>query len=241
MARDPQRLAARVTFKAAGTNGGTVGNTFYFHFRGPGNPVLTDWQAICTAVKALWTHIPPSAPALQTFISGAVSRITNDAEVAIYQLDFADPHHLFGSPVHVEPWTLGGTGLGQPLPNEVALVVSLRADYGTDPEHSGSSRPRADDRGRIYLGPFTVDANSSTGADTYGRVISQPHINLLTNLLYGVPALWHAAIAANFDWSVCSRKGAVLKPILYWANDQQWDTQRRRGASDPLNSWTMFT
>src|SRR5262249_44391393 len=128
---------------------------------GTGNPTSTDWGALCADVKKFYTGTFGAGDHTYAYLGKQVFTAGNVHEVALYELDVSDPAHYFGSPVNVLPFNIATTGATNPLPNEVAAVVSLRAAYGTDPEHNGTLRPRADDRGRFYFGPLDGTALDS--------------------------------------------------------------------------------
>lgn len=237
MARDHKHYQARVTFHASGSKSDTASNSFNFLWLADLLPVTTDYNALATAVKGFYTT---GSPLIKTYLGSQINRGTNQVETAIYDLDLADAHHYLGSPVFIQTWTLSGASGSQPLPNECAAVFSYRAGYGTDPEHSGTNRPRASDRGRIYVGP--LDASAVEGAvapdGTIFAVLSAAFVNAMKAAGQN---LGPAAFAAGWQWSVWSRKEQLFKKVLDYAVDNTTDTQRRRGADDPLQNWIAIT
>jgi hypothetical protein len=134
---------------------------------------------------------------------------------------------------------LGGTPAGSPvamrdfgtaltpaasatdLPSEAAVAVSFQADYLGDVEFGPSTRPRARDRARIYLGPLNLTA----AATTLG--ICRPDTDLRTNLAESAARLARGGPLAQLV--VWSRKGGTTKQVKNVWVDDAFDTQRRRG------------
>jgi hypothetical protein len=156
---------------------------------------------------------------LAHFISLMVTRLV---PVTVKHYDITahldgSPH---GAPVATTSFTLGSnTSTGDALPEEVACVLSFHAPYGTDQEESGVIRPRARDRGRIYIGPFDTAALNST-------VNTTPSSILMTSILDGGRSLLDL-VGAN--WRQWSRAAARVQTVSDVWVDNAWDTQRRRG------------
>jgi hypothetical protein len=116
---------------------------------------------------------------------------------------------------------LVGTGAGNPLPNEVALCVTLRTAL------AGRSY-----RGRVYLGGFIVGENSATG-----QIVTALN-TAAANTVFG----WAAAMSTSaITMAILSRPrpagplgvppayaGALTPVISAVARDTLWDSQRRR-------------
>lgn len=129
-----------------------------------------------------------------------------------------------GSPIRVDAMaSLDATGLSTGFPAEVAICMSFRSTYGADAEFTPTTRPRARDRGRIYLGPL-ISSVGNTDATT-GRV--KPAQSLIDDITIAGARLRDAA--GGMIWSVWSRKGSSLKSVTTVWVDDAWDTQRRRG------------
>jgi hypothetical protein len=241
VARDPKKLVARATIACSGDKSGKISNDFAFQFLGTVDPTSSDWDNIANRVKDFYNLTRGVDTPICQWLSPAVSRVTNQCEIAIYQIDLADPHHYFGSPVHVVPWTMGGPAPTTPQPNEVSIVLSVRGNYGTDPEHSGSTRPRASDRGRLYLGPWGTSAIHATTLPD-GTQVATVNANVITAISLSAKGLFDDdSVLANSTWSVWSRKEALYKSIVDYAIDTEFDTQRRRGMKTPLQNWIPFT
>ena len=157
--------------------------------------------------------------------------------------------HLDGSaagpPVHTSAFTLAAPATANALPAEVAMVVTYRAGYGTDLErgpvssslpssesaidqgapttHSGVTRPRARDRGRIYHGPFNLNTINAAGAPT---PTFKADLGFWANDVFGVQLF---GAHNQFQCQVWSRRKASVAQPLWWAVDDSWSSQRRRG------------
>ncbi len=241
MARDPMRLVARAIIACSGDASGKISNDFAFVFLGTVSPTVSDWDNIANRVIDFYNLSRGGTGPIASRLGPQVSRVTNACEVAVYQIDMADPHHYFGSPVHVVPFTMGATSSVTPLPNEVAVVLSLRTAYGTDPEHAGTLRPRGSDRGRLYLGPWSTDQIATVSLPD-GTHVAQLANATQQSIVKAAEGLYtDDSVLANATWSIWSRKEAQFKSILDYALDLEFDTQRRRGNPTPLQTWIPFT
>jgi hypothetical protein len=236
MARDPKKIHAVVTFACSGTKSGHVSSAFNFLFGGGPDPTLADWNNVADMVQAFFNSVGSSGHSIGQYLSTAVNRGANLTETALYEVDVADPHHYLSSPVHVRPWSLGPVALGNGLPNECCGVLSYRTAYGTDPEHSGTTRPRASDRGRLYIGPIT-DAATALVTAPDGTRFPQLSTGFMTAMSEQAELLFTTGGTDTWIWSVWSRKEQLFKSVVDYANDQYIDTQRRRSIADPLQSW----
>jgi hypothetical protein len=236
MARDHKHYAARVTHLCAGDDSGSVSNTFMFRFTGAGVPSSTNLDDLATQAIAMYNTGPGTNPALGALLGPQFPRVANTSEVAIYDLDLADPAHAYGSPVNVRFFTLAGAAGGTPLPNECAVVLSFRAAYGTDPEHAGTTRPRASDRGRVYLGPWGTSQILAVTPPTGGSVATVA-VAAKNTIIGAYRAMVAASLTTLWEASVWSRKEQLFKPVAQYAYDDLWDTQRRRSSADPLHTW----
>lgn len=232
MARNGQSWAIRTTFLTGGPQSGTTSSTLCFD--------TTAGPATIPTVNTLLADVKTFFLALAQYYGPQVSRGANLTESAAYDLDLADIHHAFGSPVTLLMWTMGTSTNLNPLPNEMAAALSIRADYGTDPEHGGTTRPRADDRGRIYVGPLNLAAVSAASTPlglTYA-VVDPGFVTAMSN---AITALKSAASGHGFDLAVWSRKNAILKDAIFKSVDNSFDVQRRREVEPPgVHTWTII-
>jgi hypothetical protein len=156
-----------------------------------------------------------------------------------YDLDGHLNGTAVGSPVRVQPMALLGAGNGGTgLPAEVSCCLSSHADFGTDAEFGpgGLSRPRARDRGRVYIGPLSATGCISQEATTLRPYVSDSLRNTLIDAgrrLFSFPSL-------PASWVVWSRKAAAVKNVVAISVDDAFDTQRRRGERPNVRTtWTL--
>lgn len=115
-------------------------------------------------------------------------------------------------------WTQGA---GAFLPTEVALVLSVRAEYA-------SGTPNARRRNRKYLGPFIATTNTTAG---------RPSSALITDLAAAAGQMLNEALASvSWNWVVYSPTEGASYPVIGGWVDDAWDTQRRRGVSPSTRS-----
>jgi hypothetical protein len=237
---DATLLALRATLTASGDRSNTVSNTFTVRWMGGGAPVIGDWTGAANAVKGFYNTTPSGSPQPVAFYLGMqCSSSTNAAAVDVYQIDPHTPAHYFGSPVFTLPFTLHASGNGGPYPQESAVCLSFRSAYVGDPEHEGATRPRASDRGRVYLGPLDAGAATSI-VSPIGTQTTQLSSTFKNVLIGAAKALYAAFQAIGFAWTVWSRKEQIFKNVTSYAVNDDLDTQRRRSSGQPLQIWTPF-
>jgi hypothetical protein len=231
---------AKVTFPCGGVPSGKVSNSFNLLWSGTGTPAVSDLDAAQAAISAFYKTAHSPEIALNQFLGVQVQRGLLNTETAFYNVDIGADTNQLGSPVHVVMWDVAGSPSGTALPNEVACVYSFRADYGTDPEHLGTQRPRAQDRGRIFFGPLTTASMVNTAGAVSGTTFSKLSLGLVNSLLLAGTALHSQLIAATWHLAVWSRHDKVYKQAVMHAVDQSFDTQRKRAIDEPLQSWAAF-
>lgn len=176
-----------------------------------------------TLNRSLGNHIGPQIDRAAQACKWSVYDITQHLD--------GSPH---GSPVAIDAFTMPAPTAGSPLPNELAVVATLRAaawdlqpietpdnaDADTVPQ-----RPRQRYTGRNYFGPLTVNALAGLGADLQPRVVQ--------NLRDAIGAGFTAAAADLFAnahfFGIWSRKDEVVRAIDAVQVDDAFDVQRRRG------------
>jgi hypothetical protein len=228
---------ARVKMPTSGDRSSSVSNNLALLFASETDPVSADFAAAATALEGLYNN-GAFEYAISSVISTEVSRVANACSVEFYNVTGAlGVGEAMGSPVAIVDWTMGPNSGGagnQSLPAQIASVLSFRTTYGSDVEFGVHTRPRADDRGRIYLGPLSGKVLGTDG-DTPPRcvftsdwlsVISQELSLLITNLN-----------AANWQLMVWSRKEAAMKVVDEKSADLVPDTQRRRADNRGLLVW----
>jgi len=190
------------------------------------------------------------AHTLAEFISPTISRTAMISKINYYDVTThlnGSPH---GSPVATVPFTLGATDGSGALPSEVAVVMSFHGDFGVLPEvgavdaaipteeeaidagapavHTGRDKPRARKRGRVYVGPLTLNATNLANDPI-------PSNNLIARLQAGGASFLALATA---PWQVWSRRDAQMVTVTGGFIDNALDTQRRRGNS-PTNRFAF--
>jgi len=133
----------------------------------------------------------------------------------LYDMDDPEPR----TPAAIGTFDFPVSTSGNPLPPEVAMVMSFQA-----PPESGINQGRR--RGRIYLGPLGVTNLGNDGRPASGRI---------TQLKNAGEDLQDASDAAS-DWVWCVYSRAQVadgeNPVSFvesgWV-DNEFDTQRRRG------------
>lgn len=127
-----------------------------------------------------------------------------------------------GSPIRTPTtWTTATIGAGNQA-DELAACLSFHADYTTDVEFGVGTRPRARDRGRVYLGPLDTNAKSED-ATTHEAFVSLAARNAFA------AAAVRLGADADPGWAVWSRSNAAMSLVVGGWIDNAFDVQRRRG------------
>jgi hypothetical protein len=127
-------------------------------------------------------------------------------------------------PLKDESLGLVGAGVSSALPTEVALCLSFQGQRT-------SGLPQRRRRGRIYLGPFSANANTTTNGRPLGalQTIIRDAALVLLNA--------HNGGVGTAQWVVISQADTPGMQTVYvtdgWVDDA-WDTQRRRGVKPSL-------
>lgn len=175
---------------------------------------LTQWLA------ALGDFYTAGALPLQSFLAPWI-----DDDNAVVRFAFIEATTgLQQGPTIQQPFPLTVPAAEQGLPAEVALCISWAADLG-----GGSIRRR---RGRTYIGPLNVDALAED-ATNYAR----PSSGVLTSLATA-GGEYLADSVADDAWLavIYSRADQEMKLINRGWVDNEFDTQRRRGADSTTRS-----
>lgn len=191
-----------------------------------------------TDLTAFFNHADATTTlSVATFIAPCISR-TVAPTFRHYNLDGHLNGSAHGSPVRTQPMALlaAGSAGAVPLPSEVAVCLSYNADYGADAEFLPLSRPRARDRGRVFVGPLNDAAITEDTADHRAKI--QP--TFMDTLGAAGARLMARVSGGDGSWSVWSRKNAAVKNIVNVSVDNAFDTQRRRGEKASLrNNYTV--
>lgn len=191
---------------------------------------------VTTAIANFYNGNDGGDRPLSAYMGQGLSREPGAVEMAVYNITGRLDGRPHGSPVFTDTMTLGAPQAFLPLPDEVAVVLTLRAgSYEFQPIETPDNedpdtvpqRPRQRYSGRLYLGPLTQLAGET---DTNSR--QRPAAELRTALLNSADRLYTALRArpgGPYLWSVWSRKDANTREIEHAQVDNAFDTQRRRG------------
>lgn len=179
-----------------------------FHFDHVEPVVITDYDNVRDMLRDFYAVSPVGGTgSISSFMS---SRIQTVATVRAY--DLGDP--IPRAPRYESTFNMAARASGDPLPEEVALVLSFER-----PRISGTPQSRR--RNRIYLGPFAESAN---GTD------ARPSAALRTNIARAARDMLDASNASvRWTWEVNSPTYNEHGPVVGGWIDDAWDTQRRRG------------
>lgn len=200
-----------------------------FAFICPSGPTSTEYNAIATGLEAFYNSAPTGGTfAIGKYMGGQLSRSIKPV-VRCYDItgkEAGGPLNPMGSPAQVQDFlgTLTVPISSNNLPAEVAIAITLQAAYGTDVEFGGGTRPRARDRGRVYIGPLTNGVFATDG--TTGQVTVDPVVQ--DNFARAAKDL--GLMAGGPVLAVWSRANASLKNVSNVWVDNDFDVQRRRSA-----------
>jgi hypothetical protein len=202
----PGSIRAQVIFKGpSGLPEDVYVNSFVFNLSTTTEPTATLYETIANDLRDFYdiAHAPAGNP-IKLFFPAFLA---NQVEMKFYWLGQAPPREPF-----LQTRLITTDGSSQALPSEVALCASYYADRNL---------PRQ--RGRIYIGPFTVGALSG-GAGAPAIPVS--------GLIDAVR--WSSQWLANqggtsYVWSILSGADGVSRGITNGWVDNAFDTQRRRG------------
>lgn len=181
-----------------------------------------------------------------TWISPTISRVTNACTLRLYDLTAnLGEGDLHGSPMAVSPFTLSASSVPEPLPEEVAVVLTIEGegrstaaveivDPTPEPRSEFDSRLALKDRpkqrrtGRVFIGPLNQGAVQDV-AD-----IARPHTSMRDDILAAAVELNDNLTAINpvegeIGLGVWSRVDATVRFVEAFSMDNSFDTQRRRG------------
>jgi hypothetical protein len=113
----------------------------------------------------------------------------------------------------------------------VSIVLSMRGSYGSDVEFGPGSRPRAHDRNRMFLGPWSVATIAEDSTVSTARPSSGIRTDLLAAAdqklnLMAVGAGWHPLVFSPATWQSLA--------VAEYSVDNAFDTQRRRGPAPTI-------
>jgi hypothetical protein len=230
-----------IRIPCGGLRSGFVTNSFDWVWFSEGSPAGGDLTNLMVSAADPYHTTVASHQGWYYYMSGALDRTSDVCEVAVFTVNpiGSDPEEL-GPPIATANFTLGaasGEGAAVEWPNQVAACISWRSDYGTDEEYGTHVRPRADDRGRIFLGPLNGACAALTGVG-----LEYPCLSTACVADLGLNYAAMVTTASSYFWipAVWSRKEKVFKAVTDYAVNNHFDTQRRRGSIVPSLSWTSL-
>jgi len=158
----------------------------------------------------------PVANALDTFYTSLITLLNTsitwtNGRIKMYDLSESTPR----APIYDQPFVISGTPSASWLPAELAVCLTYQAV-----PLSGVRQSRR--RGRIYLGPWSSAANSTTSG-TISSSTYTPVATAATALLVASDS------AAGWAWIVHSETASGNSVVDNGWVDNAWDVQRRRG------------
>lgn len=190
----------------------------------------TQLAAIAEAFKEFYG--PDGRTGFKLYMSNMAS---GGEGVSIYDVDDSPPR------VPVYTWDTNVSAFGvitdKPIPHEVALCLSYEAIAA-----SGTNPARR--RGRVYIGPFNVQAlPATTPTSVNGRPISSLRAAMLSQAVLLCSEL-NAVDAALVTYSPTSDAGGMTsiqssKLVHNFWVDDAWDTQRRRGLAPSVREESL--
>lgn len=232
-----QVCLARVTFPSVSPPFDGASNDFVIE--ATGSDTTLDFgtsQTPQAAIEAFYNSALGTEP-LGYYMSNDISRSTNGCEITWYDVTASLATGALGSPIRMDTFTLTAAGSTEPQPPQVACTIGYRSDYGGTSEHSAGTRPRARHRGRLFLGPFSVNClASSHGVPTPGFLSDVAAAAALT---FGT----HNPLSANqFNFVQWSRKDGAVRNISEYYVDEYFSTIRLRTdtTASRTHSWVPF-
>lgn len=197
-----------------------------------------------TLIDFLNTTIGSAAHPLCFYLGHSASRASNASEIALFDVSNAlGLHEIAGPPYTVLPFTLGASSTAQTVPEQVCQTIAWRAGYGSDEEFGTHTRPRADDRNRMYFGPLST-ATYTEDEETPTRVTFNTQFQ--TDVFDAFVGMRNALLTnggSSNEWVVMawSRKNAAIKPAIDFSQQLYPTTQRRRISKRPNLIWTPLS
>lgn len=169
-------------------------------------------NALGAAVKSAWT-----TSGLNVHMGGAVGLET----IGVRDISTEGmPEYLDAGP------TVTGGSVGEPLPGQIALVVSVATE-----------RAGAKYRGRVYVSGWTETDNDSTGQCTQaGATAAQAFVQAVSDAM-DAQGLTFAVLSRPVEAktipvkTITARSGFATAALSLQVNNLLWDTQRRRATA----------
>lgn len=231
-----QVLHARVLL--ASTNSLVDNPSIDLYFEATGSDVSIDFsqpETPTTDIKFFFNSVTGSqSKAVEYYLSNALDTSTNACKIEYYDVTTHLDGTNAGSPIRIDTFTLPGGAPGPALDPGAAVCCGYRRDYGSDIEHVPGSRPRARDRGRIYLGPLSIAALASGGSQVAALAVQD--IGIAFDFLAQTSNLGQPSQFNLVQWS---RKNASVASVRWFFVDEGFTYQRRRGddTANRVHNW----
>lgn len=201
-------------------------NTFAFAWGGAGLATTEITDLVIDFYRG-----SPGTNTVSSYLSEVCDRTTNAARVDLAEIVNLGPVPdispvYFSDSFSLDPVVSGGASWSLPL--EVALTASFFNTTDT----AVSIRRR---RGRIYIGPLVVDAIDTAGPFPLASG------GFVGDVALACEALAITSSSNDTNWSVWSRAGESMFTVDTGFVDDEFDTQRRRGADASFReTWTTI-
>ncbi len=220
-----QVIKLRVIIPTTNVEMDNISNDFVIEATGSDTTIDQDTGGVQAAINTFYnSNVTGQTNALSQYLSSEYSTVAEACSIEWYDITAHLSGTPAGSPIRIDSFTNSGGPLsGTDLHPALALVGAYRRDYGTDLEHSGSTRPRARDRGRLYIGPLNAFAqNDGTGK---AKPVAATDVIVAMKHL----ATTHNSGSANqWNWVQWSRKNASVGNIAFAGSQYGLGLQRRR-------------
>jgi hypothetical protein len=181
---------------------------------------------------------------IASYLSADLSVAANASNVSWYDITAHLDGSNAGGPIRSTNFTLAGPGSASALPPAACAVLAYRRDYSGDIEHgptatipssegaidqgapathSGATRPRARDRGRVHIGPLNygaIGANGGAAGAAFVTDLGKAFDYLAQTHNFGLGAQWNLV-----QWS---RRNASVNPVRWYFVNPYLGIVRRR-------------
>lgn len=243
---------ARVIFTSSNVN--VDNSSFGLTFEATGSDTALDFTDSETPTTAVTTFVNGFA----TLISDAISRSTNATLIEWYDVTANLNGSPAGAPFRTDAFTLGASSGAESMPPGLAACVSYRRAYGTDSEHgvsaaiptgdravdegapsthTGITKPRARDRGRLFIGPINLSMLASSAQD---GEMAPGAVTTIESAVNGLANTKNALSHNQFNWVQWSRQNASVANVAFYSMPYGISYQRRRADEQltRVSSWT---
>lgn len=186
-----------------------------FSFIGPDIPTEPQRTELKTRLTAFYNSVHAPGTARLTSFFPSTLALAGTRIKAYRREDVVPRAPVFDDALPLTP------GTGDPLPHEVALVMSFQAT-------AISGTPQAQRRGRIYLGPLSTNVLTPASLD------ARPTGGFI-NAVKGAGSFLWSESDADWDWVVHSSIAGDATVVGGWV-DNAFDSQRRRGTAPTVRS-----